>query len=237
MSLMKVRIGKRKRRKIMSGLEITVIVLVSISALIALISLCAVATNNKRTVEEISNSADMMGSDKEREYASVFKVTFPDKPQPCKIGSKDYMGHYSYDAKKVADRYREIVRNGLIKATKEFKNDYSFETHMSLAGLACEIYLKSLLFLENDFEADKRKEHSLASLFNMISEVMQEKIVSTFNKCRGSLCFEEEIRRHAKVFAYVRYPYELNGYRMNSSFMISLMDTLKKVTDESIGEV
>lgn len=141
----------------------------------------------------------------------------------------------AYQARESAEEYYNITK----RYYKSNLQSPKLEVFISLCGLACEIYLKSLLYYlqeSNSFTVG----HKLSSdLYSQLTEMLppEKKNIIKDRVCRDFIetCFEEELKKLDTIFVDFRYSYELIGYSINLKFLVNFMDTLHDITFDHIN--
>ena len=96
------------------------------------------------------------------------------------------------------------------------------EIVFSLVALACELYLKSLAY-SNLKQTKMIREHDLWSLFKLLPDKIQERIIALSAETN----FYEKLEKNKNVFVVFRYSYEMKGFKINASFLIHLLSALR----------
>lgn len=100
---------------------------------------------------------------------------------------------------------------------------------VSCIAFACELYLKSLLYMN---KKQPKRLHDLDSLYHALEEEMQGEIYKLHPKGNCPVIhlpdyFYLQIREWRKGFEVLRYQHELKGYACNFQFIMELADTLR----------
>lgn len=164
---------------------------------------------------------------------NVIHLSVPSRPTLKKINDND-LEDISYSAKEVADGYYELIPDNYDWFKIDIGAKSKFEMYLAIAGLACEIYLKAILYRCNGIKASSRKKHDLKELFILLDGCrhdLAERIISDVCK-NDNTDFYEELDRSKDIFNEFRYSYELNGYTIHVLFVITFMNSLKEITDE-----
>ncbi|MGX9818177.1 hypothetical protein [Lactococcus lactis] len=121
----------------------------------------------------------------------------------------------------------------IILSQKNSLNPFDFAIFSNMA-FACELFIKSILYYENqEWALKKQKGHDLLDLFDNLSPQTQQVIVQNFQPDQISLeNMKIELRDISLIFEKFRYIYEFQGpLAFNASFMFSLMWSLYNVAD------
>lgn len=103
-------------------------------------------------------------------------------------------------------------------------NEY-VEMHYALAGLVCEIYMKSIIYNENLHNGKKFKGHKLDELFQTLPENTQEKIKETIPN------IDIKLPLVGNVFETLRYDFELNSIQGEYPMVFELMEILRAISN------
>ncbi len=95
----------------------------------------------------------------------------------------------------------------------EKKEDYSFTMNTVvpravIAAIACEIYLKALIYCQGTAPQPKRG-HNLFDLYKKLNQEDKEWCEKEFNKWIGNSDLITELREHSEIFTDFRYMYEI----------------------------
>lgn len=99
------------------------------------------------------------------------------------------------------------------------------EIYLSLAGLACEIYLKSLIYYDARNRGKKLGTHDLCDLFRRISQESKETIRREIND------IDELLPSLSVLFKDLRYDFELNHIAGKYLTVFDLMKVLKTLSN------
>ena len=108
----------------------------------------------------------------------------------------------------------------------------------SCLAFACELYLKSLLYMP---KTHPRKLHDLDKLYDALGEDVRGEIYELHPKGNCPVaCLPDyyylQIREWRKGFEVFRYRHELKGYACNFQFILELVDTLRIVATKRCSE-
>ena len=110
-------------------------------------------------------------------------------------------------------------------------------------ALACELYMKSLIYMDHAIE-EKIKEHRLEYLFSQLQSSVQlsiksktvENIVKKGEKNYTDEEFDSDLRKHTNVFIDWRYFYEHKECSSSMLFITCFLDALHKLAYEKYKE-
>lgn len=96
--------------------------------------------------------------------------------------------------------------------------------YLALAGFACEIYMKSIIYNEDLHNKIKIRGHGLDELFQMLPSDIKEKVKSQINN------IEELLPAIGKLFMILRYDFECNHIGGEYFLVFKLMEILKEIS-------
>lgn len=123
-----------------------------------------------------------------------------------------------------ADGLYDLIKNNCNTLVPDLSVKGHLEMYMALAGLACEIYLKSIIYNENLNENKQIKGHKLNELFIRIPVSYQEEIrteISNIDEILSSIC---------DLFTTLRYDFELNHVQGDYLAVFKIMEKLKTIS-------
>ena len=102
------------------------------------------------------------------------------------------------------------------------------EMIFSLVALACELYLKSLVYSDCN-QRIVVKQHDLYSLYELLPQHLKTKIIDLTKESESD--FAKKLDENKNVFIRFRYSYEMKGYRINATFLLEFMNALSVLCD------
>lgn len=138
-----------------------------------------------------------------------------------------------YDSVKILATNAVHTANGLYDLIKDNCNTQNpdpspkahLEMYLALTALACEIYMKSIIYNENLHDGKKCTGHKLEELFQKIPNITQEKIRTKISNIDSILPFVGDI------FTTLRYDFELNSIQGDYLIVFVLVDILKEISN------
>lgn len=122
-------------------------------------------------------------------------------------------------ALKTADGLASLVHKNRDSKRPVSDND-NFELLISLCALACEIYMKAIVYYHNAHGGDKIRKHKLNELMTMLPD--EEK-----NRIRAKIPnINERLPAISDAFVELRYVFELNAFNKEYLLVFDLMDEL-----------
>ena len=106
------------------------------------------------------------------------------------------------------------------------EKNQNIEMYISMSVLACEVYMKAMLYFHNRHNGKKIKKHELDYLFGKLSDDEKERLI---DKVPG---IKEKISNISKAFEELRYVFELNAFNKEYLLVFDLMDALHDMCSE-----
>ena len=145
-------------------------------------------------------------------------------------------------AKYLAYRARESAEEYYHLAKKYYKNNLQspqLEVFVSLCGLACEIFLKSLLYYFQEDSSYSTGHKLFSELYGPLLRMLpqEKRTIIKDSVCNEFIenSFDEELKKLDSIFVDFRYSYELIGYSINLNFLVNFMDVLHSITFDEIS--
>lgn len=177
----------------------------------------------------ISKRAEIISQDDKERY--ILKFSFPEKAEKFDFKKDECSSRYlAYNAKASADEYFKFIKKNFNIRRLDIEHP-KFEIFVSLCGLTCELYLKSFLYyLQSKDDITYIKGHKIYSdLYNKLSPNNKEKIKKEISNQLPYENFEKEFNKLDTIFEDYRYSYELNGFTLNTPFLLVLLKTLSEI--------
>ena len=127
------------------------------------------------------------------------------------------------NAKNTANGIYDLIKVNCNTSAPDVSSKAHLEMYISFAGLACEIYMKSIIYNENLHNGRVYKGHKLDEIFNIIPEVHKNTIRRKIQDIDVILPTVND------AFESLRYDFELNHIQGNYLVLFELMDELKKI--------
>ena len=128
-------------------------------------------------------------------------------------------------ANQTADGLFDLITRNCNIDNPNITLDAHLEIYLSLAGLACEIYLKSLIYYDARNDGKKLGTHDLCGLFRMISQESKAAIRRKIND------IDELLPSLSVLFMHLRYDFELNHIAGEYLAVFDLMKVLKTLSN------
>lgn len=134
-----------------------------------------------------------------------------------------------------ADGFYELVNSNCNVKNPDISMDAHLEMYLALSGLACEIYMKSIIYNEKIHNGKLVREHKLDILFDMLPRGTQLTIIQKINDIQTIL---PTIR---DIFTTLRYDFELSHINGEYLVIFQLMEELRTIChsypQEKVGTV
>ena len=125
-----------------------------------------------------------------------------------------------------ADGLYDLVKRNCCTSTPDNSYDAYLEMYLALAGLACEIYMKAIIYHEKLHRGKIVKEHNLNELFKRLPPKQKTIIVERIDNIKTIL---PTIR---DMFTTLRYNFEKNNINGEYLLVFDLMEELRIIANE-----
>lgn len=161
----------------------------------------------------------------------TLELSIPDGIQPINLQERKFTSEdLSIRSKRLADRYVRLLEESFNPDEDFMKDPEAFTIYLSLLGLSCELYIKSLLYREQKSDTVSWKSgHNLSVFFEKLTKNMQLKLQNDFAGYFPELNFQEELKKIDLFFRKFRYAYELDGYSVNLCVAQVILGILKSL--------
>lgn len=146
-------------------------------------------------------------------------------PNEIDYTNNDSVKGMATKAAQTADGFYKLIKSNCNTSDPDISSNAHLEMYLALAGLTCEIYMKSILYFENRHGGKKCKGHKLDELF----AALPNNHINTIK--RRITDIENELPSIGDAFEILRYDYELNHIKGQYLLLFDLMDELKKISD------
>ena len=144
-------------------------------------------------------------------------------PSKFDYSNRDEVILLASSAVNTADGFCELVEKNFDTTSSDVLKEKHLEMYLALAGFACEIYMKAIIYFEDLHKNEKIKTHELNKLYNKLPFELQKTIADEFGNISDIL---EEIK---DVFTELRYNFEVSSIRGDYLIVFRLMKFLKVV--------
>ena len=140
------------------------------------------------------------------------RVDFSD-PENIRIAAQN--------AIRTADGFSDLVSNNI--NPDDLSKISHVEMYLALSCLACEIYMKSIIYYEMKDDFKQIRGHKLTDLFTMMPTSKRDQLSAKYTE------LSELLTEVSDYFEKYRYDFELNAYNANL-FPIQFMKDLKVIS-------
>lgn len=156
-------------------------------------------------------------------------------PEEIDYNNNDSVNILATKAFQTADGFYHLIKNNCNISEPSASADARLEMYLALAGLACEIYMKCIIYFEKRPGGKQCKGHKLNGLFLLLPDAYRDEIKQ---RIKG---IEVELPKIGDVFETLRYDYELNRIQGNYLLVFDLMELLHAICDSFpkriVGEI
>ena len=122
-----------------------------------------------------------------------------------------------------ADGFYDLVKRNCNTSNPDISHDAHLETYLVLSGLACEIYMKAIIYYENLHAGKQARGHKLDELFGQLPVAIQGIIDSKISNISTILPVIKD------MFTTLRYDFEQNRIKGDYLAVFSLMEELRLI--------
>jgi len=145
-------------------------------------------------------------------------------PDSIDYSDNDSVKILATNAVNTADGLYSLVTNNCNISAPDLSVKAHLEMYMALAGLACEIYLKSIIYNENLHNNKQVKGHKLNELFFKIPNSCQDEIRTEISN------IDSVLPTIGDLFTELRYDFELNHIQGDYLIVFKIMEKLKTIS-------
>ena len=146
-------------------------------------------------------------------------------PKEADFSDNEFVKIIASNAVNTANGYYDLIKKNFSANKADLSPEAHIEMYLALAGLTCEIYLKSIIYNEFKHNGKKYIEHNLKNLFDKLPDIHKSRIT---NKIPNIL---EDLQTVSKVFEELRYDFELNHIDGNYFVLFDLMEELSVISN------
>lgn len=122
-----------------------------------------------------------------------------------------------------ADGFYDLVKGNCRTTDPDISYNAHLEMYLALSGLACEIYMKAIIYHENLYNGKQVRGHKLDDLFGQLPVIIQEAIA---NKISNIVLILPAIK---DMFTTLRYDFEQNYIQGDYLVIFELMEELRRI--------
>ena len=119
-----------------------------------------------------------------------------------------------------ADGFYHLIKNNCNVTEPSISSNARLEMYLALSGLACEIYMKCIIYYEKQHGGKQCRGHKLNELFPLLPENYKKTIKQ---RIKG---IETVLPEVGDAFESLRYDYELNHIQGTYLLLFDLMEEL-----------
>lgn len=146
-------------------------------------------------------------------------------PQEIDYSDQDSIKILATNAVHTANGFYDLIKTNCDIQNPEISSKAHLEMYLALAGLACEIYMKSIIYNENLHNSKKMKGHKLDELFSMLPIDVQNNLKTQFSNI-GTI-----LPSVGDLFMTLRYDFELNQIQGDYFIIFDLMEALSNISN------
>lgn len=156
-------------------------------------------------------------------------------PEEIDYNDDDSVKTMASKAAKTADGFYSLIKNNCNTENPSVSSNARLEMYLALAGLVCEIYMKSIIYFENRHGCKQCRGHKLNELFALMPDSHKNELIHGING------IESILPDIGNAFESLRYDYELNHIQGNYLLLFDLMEVLHSICDRypkrTVGEM
>ena len=144
-------------------------------------------------------------------------------PQEVDYTDNDSVKILATSAVHTADGFYDLVKQNCNICDPDLSNEAHLEMYLALSGLACEIYMKAIIYHENLHGAKQARGHKLDDLFSQLPVLVQGAISGKINNISTILPTIKD------MFTTLRYDFEQNCIKGDYLVVFNFMEELRAI--------
>lgn len=144
-------------------------------------------------------------------------------PQDVDYTDNDSVKILSTSAVHTADGFYDLVKRNCNISDPDISHDAHLEMYLALSGLACEIYMKAIIYHENLHGGKQARGHKLDELFIQLPASVQGVVNSKINNIVATLPTIKD------MFTTLRYDFEQNHIQGDYLVVFKFMEELRTI--------
>ncbi len=144
-------------------------------------------------------------------------------PQDVDYTDGDSVKVLATSAVHTADGFYNLVKRNCNTSNPDISYDAHLEMYLALSSLACEIYMKAIIYHENLHGGKQARGHRLDDLFAQLPVTVQGAVSSKINNIVAMLPTIKD------MFTTLRYDFEQNHIRGDYLAVFDLMEELRTI--------
>lgn len=144
-------------------------------------------------------------------------------PQAVDYTDSDSVKVLATSAVHTADGFYDLVKRNCNTADPDISHNAHLEMYLALSGLACEIYMKAIIYHENLHGGKQARGHRLDELFILLPVSVQGVVCSKINSITATLPVIKD------MFTTLRYDFEQNHILGDYLVVFRFMEELRTI--------
>ena len=144
-------------------------------------------------------------------------------PQEVDYTDNDSIKILATSAVHTADGFCNLINQNCNTIDPDISHDAHLEMYLALSGLACEIYMKAIIYHENLHGGKQVRGHKLDELFTLLPISVQGVVSSKITSITATLPAIKD------MFTTLRYNFEQNRIQGDYLVVFRLMEELKTI--------
>lgn len=144
-------------------------------------------------------------------------------PQEVDYTDNDSVKILATSAVHTADGFCNLINQNCNTIDPDISHDAHLEMYLALSGLACEIYMKAIIYHENLHGGKQVRGHKLDELFTLLPISVQGVVSSKITSITATLPAIKD------MFTTLRYNFEQNRIQGDYLVVFRLMEELKTI--------
>lgn len=144
-------------------------------------------------------------------------------PQNVDYTDSDSVKMLATSAVHTADGFYDLVKESCNTSNPDISYDAHFEMYLALSGLACEIYMKAIIYHKNLHGGKQVRGHKLDDLFAQLPNSVQGLVSSKINNIVATLPAIKD------MFTTLRYDFEQNHIQGDYLVVFRFMEELRAI--------
>ena len=144
-------------------------------------------------------------------------------PQEVDYTDNDSIKMLATSAVHTADGFYDLVKQNCNTTDPDISHEAHLEMYLALSGLACEIYMKAIIYHENLHGGKQVRGHKLDDLFSQLPIGVQGAVSSKIDNIATTLPAIKD------MFTTLRYDFEQNRIQGNYLVVFGFMEELRTI--------
>ena len=144
-------------------------------------------------------------------------------PQEVDYTDNDSVKMLATSAVHTADGFCDLVKQNCNTSNPDISRDAHLEMYLALSGLACEIYMKAIIYYENLHDGKQARGHKLDELFSQLPILVQGAVSSKISNIATILPTVKD------MFTTLRYDFEQNSIQGDYLVVFRFMEELRTI--------